>query len=168
METNKEERSEYVGLYVTPTFAKELKLAGDNEKLKQDVLKRFITNETDWLKEEMKSIDEITLTYSAKLIILRDNFEKVQSVYVEEIEKMCDMQFKAFKPVEDNFKKLQQEAKIITLQAEETYKEISKIDKAIGYINYSKLEKFLELIEKYNTMSESEKELVKLLLLKHN
>ena len=164
MSNEKEERSEYVGLYVTPTFAKELKLAGDNEKLKQDVLKRFITNETDWLKEEMKSIDEITLTYSAKLITLRDNFEKVQSVYVEEIEKMCDMQFKAFKPVEDNFKKLQQEAKIITLQAEETYKEISKIDKSIGYIDYSKLEKLLLLVEKYNTMSDTEKELIKMLL----
>lgn len=164
MTTEKEERSEYVGLYVTPTFAKELKLAGDNDKLKQDVLKRFITNETDWLKEEMKSIDEITLTYSAKLITLRDNFEKVQSGYVEEIEKMCDMQFKAFKPVEDNFKKLQQEAKIITLQAEETYKEISKIDKAIGYIDYTKLEKLLLLVEKYNTMSDKEKELIKMLL----
>lgn len=164
MTTEKEERSEYVGLYVTPTFAKELKLAGDNDKLKQDVLKRFITNETDWLKEEMKSIDEITLTYSAKLITLRDNFEKVQSVYVEEIEEMCNMQFKAFKPVEDNFKKLQQEAKIITLQAEETYKEISRIDKAIGYIDYSKLEKLLLLIEKYNTMSDKEKELIKMLL----
>lgn len=164
MTTEKEERSEYVGLYVTPTFAKELKLADDNDKLKQDVLKRFITNETDWLKEEMKSIDEITLTYSAKLITLRDNFEKVQSVYVEEIEKMCDMQFKAFKPVEDNFKKLQQEAKIITLQAEETYKEISRIDKAIGYIDYSKLEKLLLLVEKYNTMSDKEKELIKMLL----
>ena len=164
MTTEKEERSEYVGLYVTPTFAKELKLAGDNEKLKQDVLKRFITNETDWLKEEMKSIDEITLTYSAKLITLRDNFEIVQSGYVEEIEKMCDMQFKAFKPVEDNFKKLQQEAKIITLQAEDTYKEISKIDKAIGYIDYSKLEKLLLLVEKYNTMSDKEKELIKMLL----
>ena len=164
MATEKEERSEYVGLYVTPTFAKELKLAGDNDKLKQDVLKRFITNETDWLKEEMKSIDEITLTYSAKLITLRDNFEKVQNGYVEEIEKMCDMQFKAFKPVEDNFKKLQQEAKIITLQAEETYKEISKIDKAIGYIDYSKLEKLLLLVEKYNTMSDKEKELIKMLL----
>lgn len=164
MTTEKEERSEYVGLYVTPTFAKELKLAGDNDKLKQDVLKRFITNETDWLKEEMKSIDEVTLTYSAKLITLRDNFEKVQSGYVEEIEKMCDMQFKAFKPVEDNFKKLQQEAKIITLQAEETYKEISKIDKAIGYIDYTKLEKLLLLVEKYNTMSDKEKELIKMLL----
>ena len=164
MTTEKEERSEYVGLYVTPTFAKELKLAGDNDKLKQDVIKRFITNETDWLKEEMKSIDEITLTYSAKLITLRDNFEIVQSGYVEEIEKMCDMQFKAFKPVEDNFKKLQQEAKIITLQAEDTYKEISKIDKAIGYIDYSKLEKLLLLVEKYNTMSDKEKELIKMLL----
>ena len=162
----KEERSEYVGLYVTPTFANELRLAGDNEKLKQDVLKRFITNETDWLKEEMKSIDEITLTYSAKLITLRDNFEKVQSVYVEEIEKMCDMQSKAFKPVEDNFKTLQRKAKEITLQSEETTKEISKIDKAIGYIDYSKLEKLLLLVEKYNAMSDTEKELIKMLLSK--
>lgn len=164
MEKEKEEKSEYVGLYVTPTFAKELKLAGDNEKLKQDVLKRFITNETDWLKEEMKSIDEITLTYSAKLITLRDNFEKVQNGYVEEIEKMCDMQFKAFKPIEENFKKLQQEALSITLQAKQINEEISKINRTIGYIDYSKLEKLLLLVEKYNTMSDTEKELIKMLL----
>ena len=91
MTTEKEERSEYVGLYVTPTFAKELKLAGDNEKLKQEVLS-------------------------------------------------------------------------ITLQAKRTNEEISKIDRAIGYIDYSKLEKLLLLVEKYNTMSETEKELIKMLL----
>ena len=164
MTTEKEERSEYVGLYVTPTFAKELKLAGDNDRLKQDVLKRFITNETDWLKEEMKGIDEITLTYSAKLINLRDNFEIVQNGYVEEIEKMCDMQYNAFKPVKENFKKLQQEALSITMQAKQTNEEISKIDRAIGYIDFSKLEKLLLLVEKYNTMSDTEKELIKMLL----
>lgn len=166
MTTEKEERSEYVGIYVTPTFAKELKLAGDNEKLKQDVLKRFITNETDWLKEEMKSIDETTLMYSAKLITLRDNFEKVQNAYVEEIKKLCDLQFKAFKPVEENFKRLQQESRAIQLQSNETYQEVQKINNAISYINYTKLERLLDLVEKYNSMSEIERELIKNLLSK--
>lgn len=111
MENIKEEKSEYVGLYVTPTVAKELKLAGDNEKLKQEVLKRFVTNETDWLKEEIKSIYETVLIYSAKLITLRDKFQEVQNVYVEEIEKICDSQYKAFEPVSSNFKKLKKEPK---------------------------------------------------------
>ena len=40
MEDSKEKRTEYVGMYLTPTVAKQLKEAGDNEALKDKILKK--------------------------------------------------------------------------------------------------------------------------------
>ena len=40
METKKEKRTEYVGMYLTKEMAKQLKEAGDNEVLKDKILKQ--------------------------------------------------------------------------------------------------------------------------------
>ena len=61
---NQEQKSEYVGMYVTPTLAKQIKEASDNEALKDKIIKDFFTNETNWLKEQ---IQEIELTIMGKL-----------------------------------------------------------------------------------------------------
>lgn len=37
---------------------------------------------------------------------------------------------------------------------------MSRINQTIGYIDYSKLEKFIEIIERFNKMSEDEKDFI--------
>ena len=164
MEDSKEKRTEYVGMYLTPTVAKQLKEAGDNEALKDKILKQFVTNETDWLKDEVQGMEEITTIYRAKLLTIKDNFTKAQDIYVEEIEKLCSKSSDAFKPLSDKFIEMQKEVANVKANVESTSKMVDSLNSKIGYINYSGLEKLLDAVDRFNNMSESEKELIKLVL----
>lgn len=164
MEDLKEKRTEYVGVYLTPTMAKQIKEAGDNEVLKDKILKQFVTNETDWLKDEVQNMDEITTIYRAKLLTIKDNFSKAQNIYVEEIEKLCTTSYEALRPLSVRFSTLQKEVEQVKNQIESVSKMTDSLSTKIGYINYANIERLLDSVDRFNKMSESEKELIKLLL----
>jgi methyl-accepting chemotaxis protein len=156
-EIKKEERSEYVAIYVTPTLKKEFELAKDNQALKETILKQYLTNEKDWLNDELKQIDESTVKYSAKLIGIKDAFSKCQDAYVEEIEAI-------YKQANDTFRKLDTVSESTRKNIEQTKNNLKGMLTQISTIDFYKIEKMLELINKVNSMSNSEMELMKKLL----
>lgn len=156
-EIKKEERSEYVAIYVTPTLKKEFELAKDNKVLQETILKQFLTSEKDWLNDELKQIDETTVKYSAKLIGIKDAFSKCQDSYIEEVESI-------YNNAKKTFIKLDSVAKQTKENIEQTKNNLSGLLNQINEINFYKIEKTLELINKVNSMSESELELMKKLL----
>ena len=156
-EIKKEERSEYVAIWVTPTLKKEFELAKDNQVLKETILKRYLTTETDWLNEELKEIEESTVKYSAKLIGIKDAFSKCQDAYVAEIEKI-------YKQANDTFSKLNTVTESTRKNIERTKNNLTEMLTQISRIDFHKIEKMLELINKVNSMSTSEMELMKKLL----
>jgi len=162
----KKERTEYVGLYMTPTMAKQIKEANDNEQLKDKLLKTFVTNETEWLKEEIHNMDEITVLYRAKLLTIKDKFSEAQGIYVEEIEKLLNKSDDAIKPLSQKFTSLKKEIESVKTEVESTYKAIESISSKIGYIDYTKIERLLDAVDRFNKMDESEKELIRLILQK--
>ncbi len=114
----KEQRSEYVSIYVTPTVAKEFKAAKENEALKESIIRGFIEREVDFLKDEMKEIDEATIRYTAKLLTIKDKFTEAQDKYSEEIAELCNISYKAFEPIETKFNSFKK-------QIENTQKEVT-------------------------------------------
>ena len=166
MENKKEKRTEYVGLYLTPTMAKQLKEADDNETLKDKIIKDFVTNETNWLKDEVQNMDEITTIYRAKLLTIKDNFSKAQDIYVEEIEKLLNVSYESLSPLGDKFVSLQKDVEHVKANIESASKLIDDLSKKVGYIDYSRLERLLDAVDRFNSMGEYEKELIKLILLK--
>jgi len=166
MEANKELRSEYVGLYMTPTMAKQIREADNNEQLKDKLLKNFVTNETDWLKEEILNMDEITVLYRAKLLTIKDRFTEAQNIYVDEIEKLLNKSDDAIKPLSQKFTSLKKEIESVKIEVESTHKAIESISLKIGYIDYSKIERLLDAVDRFNKMDESEKELIRLVIAK--
>lgn len=164
MENNKEKRSEYIYLNVTPTMAKQIKEAGDNENLKDKILKEFVTNETEWLKEEVQNMDNITVIYRAKLLTIKDNFSKAHDIYVEEIEKLLNKTEDSIKPLSNKFKSLQKDVENVKTQIESASKMIDSLSSKIGYIDYSRIEKLLDAVDRFNKMSDIEKELIRLIL----
>lgn len=164
METKKEERTEYVGLYLTKAMAKQLREAGDNEVLKDKILKQFVTNETEWLKDEVQQMDEITTIYRAKLLTIRDNFAKAQDIYVEEIENLLKNTGEAVQPIGSLIKPIQTKIEGLKTQVENVSKSISNLKESIKYVDFSNVEKLLNVIDRFNQMGESEKELIRLLV----
>lgn len=166
METTKErkERSMRITLDVTPWMYSELDAVKHNEDLRDKILKQFVEDEKNWLKDEIQSIDEITAIYRAKLLTIKDNFAKVQDVYVDEICKLKPKANEAFDQIENIFN---QTANRINASERSIGNLMSKIlalrDYAL-YIDTSKIEKLLDLAERFNKMDDTEKELIRLLL----
>jgi len=156
-EIKKEERSESVFIYVTPTLKKEFEHAKDNQVLKETIIKQFLTNEKDWLNDELRQIDESVVKYSAKLIGIKDAFGKCQNAYIEEIETI-------YKKANDTFRKLDTVSESTRKNIEHTKNNLSGMLTQISNIDFYKIEKMLELINKVNSMSNSEIGLMKKLL----
>lgn len=156
-EIKKEERSECVAIYVTPTLKKEFELAKDNQSLKETILKQYLTQEKDWLNDELKQIDESTVKYSVKLIGIKDAFDKCQNVYIDEIETI-------YKKANDTFKKLDTISESTRKSIEHTKSNLHGMLNQISNIDFYKIETMLELINKVNSMSNTEIELLKKIL----
>lgn len=156
-EFKKEERSESVFIYVTPTLKKEFELAKDNQTLKETIIKQYLTNEREWLNDELKQIDESTVKYSAKLLGIKESFSKCQDSYIEEIEAI-------YKKANETFKKLDSVSENTRKGIEYTKSNLEGLLSQISNIDFYKIERLLELINKVNSMSSSELELMKKLL----
>ncbi|MHB8872020.1 MAG: hypothetical protein ACYC5G_06220 [Candidatus Doudnabacteria bacterium] len=160
----KETRSEYVGLYMTPTMAKQVKEAGNNEQLKDKLIKQFVTNEIGWLTDEISEMDNITVRYRARLLTIRDKFTEAQDIYVSEIETLINKTEDAMKPLNGKFNSLKSEIEQIKNSAEGVSKVVDSLSAKIGYIDYSRIERLLDAVDRFNKMSDSEKELIRLVI----
>lgn len=156
-EQKKEERSESVFIYVTPTVKRDFEAAKDNQSLKQDIIKRFLTNEREWLNDELRQIDESTIKYAAKLVGIKEEFSKCQDAYVEEIEAI-------YSKANETFKKLDSIAVNTRESIDRARTNLSGIFTALDKIEFHKVERLLSLFDKINGMSPKELELIKNLL----
>jgi hypothetical protein len=153
----KEERSEYVSIYVTPSLKREFELAKDNKSLQEGIIKQFLTTEKDWLNSELKDIDEATVKYSAKLIGIKDAFSKCQDAYILEVESVV-------KKANDTFRKLDTVTESTNKSIERTKSNLHGMLTQISAIDFYKVERLLELVNKINSMSDKDLELIKKLL----
>ena len=150
-------KTECVTLWVTPTVAAELKIAKDNDSLRDEIIKRFVRQEVSWMESEMRDVDDATIRYRAKLLAIRDEFQKGQDSYCEEIEAI-------YKKASDTFSRLDSVSKPLSEKAKTALEDIKKVSSAIDYINVDRLEKLLNLVDRYNSMSDDEKALIQSLI----
>ena len=153
----KEERTESIWFQVTPSVKKELDAAIDNDELKETIIKNFIKSETNWLVEEMKEIDDITIQYKAKLVQIKSNFKEAQSAYVEEIEKLIDIST----PI---LNKLNNQFNVLNIKLHGTKEEAYNLNKELSNLPFANIERLFSVLDRYNNLSESDKQAFKLLL----
>lgn len=169
METNqtkKSERSEYISFWVTSEFKKEFDIAKDNPTIVESIVKRYLTSEVDFLQTEISNIDEATIKYKARLIGIKDNFEKAQDIYVAEIEKLYEVVHAADTKINKGLQESADKVASLTKSFDFIKKDIEKLDCfKIDSVNQS-LVRFMDTINKFNTLPENEKELIKSLLIK--
>jgi hypothetical protein len=164
MEEEKRNRSTYVGIYTTPELAKQLEDVKNNQRLQEKILKQFVESETNWLKEEIQNIDEITTIYRAKLVYIKDGFSKAKDIYVEEIEKLSNEISDAFEPLKKKFAILREQfdsSRECFKYLESTAKHFSE---QIGYFGIEKVERLFDLVDRYNQMNGEEKEFLKMFI----
>lgn len=156
---SKENRSEYVGIYVSPEFKAELDLVRDNDKLKDEMIKRYFEDEKGWIKEEIQEMDDIGIRYKASLLKIKDNFRKSQDAYQEEIEEMYTATSKTFSKVTSAVENLKK-------KTENTKDNLHQISQSIKYINTNPLERLVTIAERYGKLNQDEKDMIKMIISK--
>lgn len=154
--TQREERTKWISLNVTESVFRELEVAKDNQTLRDDIIKRFVSSEASWLEDEMKLLDEQTVRYRSRLLGIRDAFAKAQDEYVSELEAIARKATETFDKV-DGF------TKTLHDHLDAAKRGVAGISDAVGRIDVSTLERLLAAVERFNAMKPDEKELVSML-----
>ena len=150
-------RTEIISLWVTPEIKKEVEKFKDEDDSKEEIIRRFIKSEVDWLEGEMKEVDEATIRYKARLIAIKDNFEKAQSMHIEQTEQIAQKMY-------DAIYKLNQMAETTSTKVNGVHEQIREVSKAMEHVSTYNLEKLLDAVERYEKMTDGQKELIKMLI----
>lgn len=153
----KQERTEWISMNVSKAIKNEFEMAKDNKSLQDEIIRRFLKSETEWLENELKDIDEVTIRYRARLIGIKDAFSKAQDSYVKEIEDI-------YNKSAETFSKAQGVSKLLEVETQKTVDIIKSLAKSIEYIDVRPLERMISVVEKFNSMTIEEKELINLLI----
>lgn len=155
--SNKEERSEGVYIYVTPSIKRDFELAKDNKELQETIIKSFLQSEKEWLNQELKCIDESTIKYSARLLGIKESFSKCQDAYITEIEAL-------YKTAENTLSKLNSVVESTNISINRTQLNLAAVLNQAQKVDFYKIEKMLDLLNKVNSMGDSELALLKKML----
>lgn len=146
----REERSEYVTIRVTPKVKRELELTDTNENLKLKIIRDHIASETSWLKDEMKEIDDIVIRYTAKLLTIKDKFEEVQDIYIKEIEGMYSL-------IDKKSSNLGEMLSSSSKTLDSLNFKVKDVSEKLANINIYKLQNLMELLERFQRFTDEDK-----------
>lgn len=150
-------RTEYVGVYVTPEVKKEIEFNKDNPTIIENIIKRYLSSEKDFVEQELKDIDDATVKYKARLIGIREAFQEANSSYVQEIEDIYKSGKNTLDKLSSSIKSFKEEIQSVQHQ----YVQFSSF-------HIAQFERILNLMEKFRYMSTEEKEILKMLMEKSN
>jgi len=149
---------QFVTLYLPEKLAKELNAYKDDFAIQETIIKGYIKREVDWLEQELKEIDDATIKYKAKLIGIKDAYGKAQDEYVEELEKLSILTQQKEKEINDRIEKIRDSVSGIKHQ-------ITGITKELESIPLWKLDDAINTLEKYEKLTDRQKNLIKNLLI---
>lgn len=154
---NKQERTEYITMYVTPEVKKELDQASTNDKLKEDIIRGFLKGEKDWLRDELRQIDNATIEYSSRLIGIKDAFDKVSKVHIEEIDKLNEKVYSSLSKPSNLVDGILTKVKFLK-------EDITYVNDNINSLNLDRLERCLDLVDRINSLGKEDISLFKKLI----
>lgn len=160
----KEERSAVISLWVTPSVKKEFEFAKDNQSLQEKIIKSFIGNEIEFVKDEISKISEIDVRYKAMLLTIKDNFEKAYDAYYESLEPLVNKLSELDRKLRNSLEPTMETLKDLNHKADSLFKLVERADRAIKSINTDRVYDLMELIDKINSMSEEDKSVLSMLL----
>lgn len=156
--SNKEnERTEYVGLWVTPKTAERIKAYSNDKKAYENALMEYIKDVKDSLRSDIEGADEDIIQFKAKMITARDAFKAAKDEQLEATYELWEKYDAEISKV-GNFVAAAKQV-IIPLK-----NEVESLNNAVSGLNFSRLESCLNLIDRINNMSQQDREILEKLL----
>lgn len=154
----------YMSIWVTKDFKRQIEFMADNERAKETLIKEYLEKEAEFIKAEIKGIDDIVLLYRSKLVDIRDGFGKAQEVYNEELDALSAKTWDSLHEFDKKFKVLADGIESIKDKGRDLYKIVDGYSKSINNINVGSLERLLDAVDRFNNMTDKEKELITLII----
>jgi hypothetical protein len=151
------EKNEYVSIWVDKETKRNFEAMNGNKALQETLIKEFLLSEKGYMKEEMKAIDEMTIEYAAKLIKIKENFKVKHMTYVDEVNEIYTIADKKLKDIQQPVERLSKEV-------ENSYQKVKSLFDKIQTLNIYPFEQMLNLIDRYNSMTDKDKEIFKIIL----
>lgn len=154
-------RTECVFFRVTPEVKAEIEMYDDDDKMKEEIIRQYITREKDWLNESLEDFDKSELIYKCALVKIKDSFKKAQEEYSSSIENLLQESSDKERKLREELEKPE---KIIN-ELKEKVNGIKDVLESLRIENtMQKLESFISLIERFNNLSSEDKSIIKLLI----
>lgn len=149
--------TKYVHLQLPVAIAAEVELNKNNMLRQEEVIKNFFKGERDFIEDQLREMDELTVKYASKLIAVRDAFKDEAVKHEKIIEEL-------YVTARDKFDSLDGIADAVRNKIGNSANSLTTLMDRVDKIDHTKLTRLIEAVERWERMGDSEKELIKLVI----
>lgn len=165
MENNRVE-TEYFSGTIPKAIADEIRFMRNSETLNQKLIKDYVDGEMEFMKEQIREIDKISIQYRASLAKISDNFAEAYKEYEPELDKITSELYAHESKINDTIQRINTKVTSVHASLSQVFDKMKNIEDKLRGIETYQLTRVIELIERFSAMTDSDKEIFKMLLSK--
>lgn len=159
MSDEKEERTEYVSMYVTPRTKSEFELANNNKTLQDDIIRRFIKGESLQIEDELRELDEADIKYRAKLLALKDRYSESVDLHLKKVNEI-------YEKGQKEMSKINKMVDLIDSKSQSAISDLKRLCSQFKHIPVNQINDLMDALDRFEKMSPKQKELIELMIRK--
>lgn len=156
-----EERTELVTLFVTKEEKEKFLELDGNLKAQEQLVFNHLNTIKRRLEQEIRITEGMFSHFEDRVKVLSDNLENTEVSTAKRLEEI-------YEKIEPSFNKIFSSSnegyKLINSTINDTVSKLREIEKSLGRIDFSRVSRFVEILERFSYLTQEDKELYKLLL----
>ena len=156
-----EERTELVTLFVTKEEKEKFLELDGNLKAQEQLVFNHLNTIKRRLEQEIRITEDMFSHFEDRVKVLSDNLENTEVSTAKHLEEI-------YEKIEPSFNKIFSSSnegyKLINSTINDTVIKLREIEKSLERIDFSRVSRFVEILERFSYLTQEDKELYKLLL----
>ena len=156
-----EERTELVTLFVTKEEKEKFLELDGNLKAQEQLVFNHLNTIKRRLEQEIRITEDMFSHFEDRVKVLYDNLENTEVSTAKRLEEI-------YEKIEPSFNKIFSSSnegyKLINSTINDTVSKLREIEKSLERIDFSRVSRFVEILERFSYLTQEDKELYKLLL----
>lgn len=156
-----EERTELVTLFVTKEEKEKFLELDGNLKAQEQLVFNYLNTIKRRLEQEIRITEDMFSHFEDRVKVLSDNLENTEVSTAKRLEEIYEKIEPSFNKV---FSSSNEGYKLINSTINDTVSKLREIEKSLERIDFSRVSRFVEILERFSYLTQEDKELYKLLL----
>lgn len=156
-----EERTELVTLFVTKEEKEKFLELDGNLKAQEQLVFNHLNTIKRRLEQEIRITEDMFSHFEDRVKVLSDNLENTEVSTAKRLEEI-------YEKIEPSFNKIFSSSnegyKLINSTINDTVSKLREIEKSLERIDFSRVSRFVEILERFSYLTQEDKELYNLLL----